>query len=70
MNNYYSSICLKYSRVLFVCDKTRFFFQARRVASQQSSEPAQTISAPCQKDSESGALSNTAASAEESTGVK
>lgn len=69
MNNYYSLNCLKYSRILFVCDKTRLF-QARRVASQQSRDPAQTIRAPCQKDSDSGALSNTAASAEESTGVK
>ena len=50
--------------------ETRPDFYARRVASQHSSEPAQTISAPCQNENDSGALSNTAASAEESTGVK
>lgn len=33
-------------------------------------EPPQTISAPCQNENDSGALSSTAASAEESTGVK
>ena len=70
MNIYYSLIWLQCSRVLDLRDKTRIFFQARRVANQQSSEPAQTINAPCQKDSDNGALSNTAARAEESTGVK
>lgn len=43
---------------------------ARRVAHQQSREPMQTIMAPCQKENDSGALSSTAASADDSTGVK
>ena len=41
-----------------------------RVAYQHSNEPAQTISAPCQKAKESGALSSAAASAADNTGVK
>jgi hypothetical protein len=35
---------------------------------QHSSDPAQTISAPCQKANDSGALSNTLASAADNTG--
>ncbi len=37
---------------------------------QHSSDPAQTIRAPCQKANDSGALSNTLASAADNTGVK